>query len=50
MKRTLVLLCGVVCLAIAWTCSSPAVAEPVVASPALEKIADGVWFRMGERD
>jgi cyclase len=50
MKRTLVLLCGVVCLAIAWTCSSPPAAEPVAASPNLEEIADGVWFRMGERD
>lgn len=43
--RSAIFLAGAVGLVLAWTCASPP-AEPVN----LEQIADGVWFRMGERD
>ena len=44
--RIFLLSLAAVGLAVAWTCASP----PPPETENLELIADGVWFRMGERD
>lgn len=48
--RIPILLCGALGLALAWTCAPPPDAETPAEPSGLQQIADGVWFRMGERD
>ncbi len=46
--RALLLMVTAIGLAVAWTCAGPPPPPPT--NENLEVIADGVWFRMGERD